>query len=144
MRKNKNLIVHESNLPKGRGFSPVFWEVLNNKNKFSICLLEASNIADSGKIIFKETFTVKDTDLINDIRKAQGEKTIKLCMKYLSSKKEPIGNYQTGKPTFYKRRKPSDSEIDIKKSIIDQFNLLRIVDNQKYPAFFKYKNDITR
>jgi methionyl-tRNA formyltransferase len=37
-------------------------------------------------------------------------------------------------------RNASDSEININKSIKSQFNLLRICDNEKYPAFFKYKN----
>ena len=141
VKNTQNLIVHESDLPKGRGFSPVSWEILNNKNKLSICLLEAGITADSGKIIFKDFFTVKKTDLINDIRAEQGKKTIELCLKYLYSKKEPVGISQKGKATFYKRRKPIDSEISINKSIKDQFNLLRIVDNKKYPAFFKYENE---
>ena len=44
-----------------------------------------------------------------------------------------------GKGTYYKRRLPEDSEIDIEKSIKKNFNLLRVVDNEKYPAFFYYK-----
>ena len=32
--------------------------------------------------------------------------------------------------------KKLDSELDIKKSIKDQFDKLRIVDNNKYPPFF--------
>ena len=30
-----------------------------------------------------------------------------------------------------------DSELDINKSINSQFNLLRICDNKRYPAFFR-------
>ena len=47
---------------------------------------------------------------------------------------------QNGKSSFNKRRTKKDSEININKSIKSQFNLLRICDNNKYPAFFKYRN----
>ena len=40
---------------------------------------------------------------------------------------------------YFTRRTPKDSEIDVNKSISEQFNLLRIADNERYPCFFKYK-----
>ena len=46
------------------------------------------------------------------------------------------GMEQSGEESFYPRRLPKDSELDINKSIDEQFNLFRIVDNDKYPAFF--------
>ena len=42
---------------------------------------------------------------------------------------------QIGEETFYSRRNKEDSELDIKKSIESQFNLFRVCDNEKYPAF---------
>ena len=42
-----------------------------------------------------------------------------------------------GKGSFYRKRTPEDSELDIDKTIREQFNLLRAVDNNRYPAFFK-------
>ena len=44
---------------------------------------------------------------------------------------------QSGSDTFYAKRNPKDSMIDIDKSIKEQFNLLRIVNNEEYPAFFE-------
>ena len=49
-------------------------------------------------------------------------------------------NSQKGKITNYRRRKPTDSKLNINKSLKEQFNLLRIVDNKKYPAYFEYKD----
>jgi len=46
---------------------------------------------------------------------------------------------QRGKGSFYKRRGARDSRLDISKTIAEQFDLLRVVDNDIYPAFFKYK-----
>ena len=59
------------------------------------------------------------------------------------------GKVQHGKSSYYNKRGPSDSEIDIEKSILENFNLLRTVDNKRYPAFFclqgkKYKLQIEK
>ena len=40
-RNSINLVVHESDLPAGRGFSPVAWQVLEGRNHIPVCLLEA-------------------------------------------------------------------------------------------------------
>ena len=67
----------------------------------------------------------------------------------LRVKKIPIATAQLGESTYYKRRKPVDSELDISRPIRDQLNLLRVVDNERYPAFFyahgqKYKLTIEK
>ena len=42
LKKNiLNLIIHESDLPQGKGFSPVQWQILEGKTNISICLIEA-------------------------------------------------------------------------------------------------------
>jgi len=40
---------------------------------------------------------------------------------------------------YLRKRNPADSRIDPNKSISDQFNLLRVEDLQKYPAFSDYQ-----
>lgn len=40
-------------------------------------------------------------------------------------------------PSYYPRRSPEDSELDSQKSIAEQFDLLRVCDPQRFPAFFK-------
>ena len=39
----------------------------------------------------------------------------------------------------FKKDNLKDSELDIKKSIEENFNLLRIGNNEKWPSFFNYK-----
>ena len=51
------------------------------------------------------------------------------------------GRAQTGEESFYPKRTAKDSELDVTKSIAEQFNLLRVVDNERYPAFFRYNNN---
>ena len=46
---------------------------------------------------------------------------------------------QHGEARHYRRRWPADSELDPERSLAEQFNLLRVVDNQRYPAFVHWR-----
>ena len=46
---------------------------------------------------------------------------------------------QEGKSSFFSRRKPEDSELDVNKTIKEQFDLMRIADNERYPCFFNFR-----
>ena len=46
---------------------------------------------------------------------------------------------QKGKGNFNGMRYPKDSELNINKTIKNQFNHLRINDNELYPSFFYFK-----
>ena len=37
-----NIVVHESDLPKGKGFSPLTWQILEGKKSIPISLFEAT------------------------------------------------------------------------------------------------------
>lgn len=139
LRKNLvTLVIHESNLPKGKGFAPVQWQILNNAKKIPIVLFKASEKVDSGNIIFRDKFFVKKTDLNEDIRKSQANSTFKLIKKYLMKYPSIVEKKQYGKSTYFKKRTKKDSKLNLKKSLLSQLNLLRIVDNKKYPAYFNY------
>jgi len=77
--------------------------------------------------------------LCSELRQLQGNKTVELCRRYLAEEIRPNAIVQRGEPTSYLRRTPRDSELDINQTIAQQFNLLRTVDNKRYPAFFVYK-----
>src|ERR1700690_3084288 len=49
-RNRSNLVVHESDLPKGRGWSPMTWLVLEGKNRIPLTLFEAVERVDAGNI----------------------------------------------------------------------------------------------
>ncbi len=42
---------------------------------------------------------------------------------------------QLGQASHYRRRRPADSELDPQRSLAEQLNVLRVVDNQRYPVF---------
>lgn len=140
-KRKYNLVVHESELPKGKGWSPISWQILEGKNIIPVSLFNADASIDSGEIYIKDKIILSGSELNPEIKKLQAEKTLEMCYRFLKEYKTLSPEKQIGKSTTYKRRMPSDSEININKSIKEQFNLLRIADNQDYPAHFYYKDN---
>lgn len=140
LRRHKlNLVVHESDLPKGRGWSPLFWQILDGKNRIPIVLFSAAGKADSGGVYLKDHVILKGHELHHEIREAQAKKTINLCLKFIAHVKTLKPIRQRGRPTFYRKRTLPDSRVHINKSLLSQFDLLRIVNNECFPAFFYYR-----
>ena len=144
-----NIVVHPSKLPSGKGWSPVAWQVLEGCDKIPISLFEANEKVDAGDIYILDYIHLKGHELNFEIKHQQGLKTIEMILRYVENFDFNKGVPQTGKETFYKKRTTKDSQIDINKTIEEQFNLLRVVDNERYPAFFvrngqKYKLKIIK
>ncbi|MFM7468095.1 MAG: methionyl-tRNA formyltransferase [Vampirovibrionales bacterium] len=136
-----NLVVHASDLPKGRGWAPLAWQILEGKNEIPIVMFEAQTGMDTGNIYLKDTLTFEGHELSDEIRQAQAMKTLSMCHTFLNGYPSILASQQTqeGEPTFYPRRTAESSKLDIHQTIASQFQLLRIVDNQEYPAFFEYQ-----
>ena len=133
------IIIHESNLPKGKGFSPLQWQILQNKNIIKVNLIKLEPKVDSGDIILTDYLKLNGSELYDEIREKQAEATFQLIEKFLNKK---IIQYkkQKGKETFFRKRNADDSKLDINQSLKKSFNLLRICNNEEWPAFFYYKN----
>ena len=135
------LVVHESDLPAGKGWSPLTWQILEGKNRIPVTLFEAADEVDSGPIYAQRHINFEGHELIDSLRKKLAETTYELCSwfvaEYPRSSTQP--KMQKGTESFYSRRGPKDSRLDVNKTIAEQFNLLRVVDNQAYPAFFEWE-----
>lgn len=138
-RNRRNLVVHESALPEGRGFSPLTWQIIGGRNRIPVCLLEAAEKADAGPVIYREALEFAGHELIGEMRERLGALTVALCRRFLAASAPPWGQEQEGEPNYYPRRRPADSRLDPDRPIAEQFNLLRIVDNDRYPAFFDFR-----
>lgn len=135
-----NLVVHASKLPKGRGWSPLSWQILEGKDKIPVSLFEAQQAVDSGQIYLQSYISLKGHELIDEIRNKLAVKINKLIVKFVKKCPKIKGKPQIGEPSYYKRRTSFHSQLDINKSLKEQFNLFRIIDNKEYPAFFIYKD----
>ena len=140
LKKNKlNLVVHASNLPRGKGFSPIQWQILKNKKRISFCLFKAEKKLDSGEIYEKHSLLFKGTELYDRIRYMQAKATIQIISSFLKKYPKLVSRKQKGQSTFYRRRTYKDSKLNINKSIKKLFNQMRIANNQDWPAYFIYR-----
>ncbi len=132
-----NLVIHESDLPKGKGWSPLTWQVLEGENRIPITLFEAEKSIDSGEIYLQNYIELSGDELLIEIKHQQGLKTIDLILEFIKNKTKISSYPQNGESTFYKKRTAKNSALNIHKSIDEQFNLFRVVDNERYPAYFE-------
>lgn len=133
------LIVHPSKLPQNKGFAATQHEILKNKNKIFVTMIKAEKKPDNGPICLQDYFNLNGTELISEIRRKQSTTYLRIIKFFLNKYPKVSFRKQKGKENFIKRRTPKDSELNINKSIKDQFNHLRINDNDLYPSFFYYK-----
>lgn len=138
-RNHRTLVPHQSDLPNGRGFAPLTWQILEGKSEVPICLIEAAEGVDEGGIVYRDLLTFQGHELCDELRHLQGLKIEELCRRYLGEAAPPPTTPQEGEPSYYRRRRPKDSELDPEKTLAEQFELLRVCDNKRYPAFFYYR-----
>jgi methionyl-tRNA formyltransferase len=135
------LVLHASDLPKGRGWSPHIWEIVNGADAITLSLLEAEDRVDSGKIWLKRAIPIKKTDLWYDVN----HKLFKTEIDLMNEAVESFGQIQPQpqdasiNPTYYERRTPTHSELDPQKTISEQFDLMRMCDPERYPAWFEHR-----
>lgn len=140
IKRNKLvLIAHPSDLPKDRGFAPVQNQILKNKKKIYFSLIKAVKKIDAGPVCLKIPFFLDGLELYEDMRIKQGKAAVKLIEKFLT--KYPKVNFkdQIGISNYNKKRVNEDYRLNINKNIKSQLNILRICNNENYPAYFIYK-----
>ena len=135
------LVVHESDLPAGRGWSPLTWQVLEGSQEIIVSLIDAAEKIDQGAIYAQTKIKLNGTELLDDLRRLQFVASRRLCMQFISSflanSLTPVE--QIGSPSYYPRRTAIDSKISLNTSLKDCFNLLRVSDKDRYPAWFEHK-----
>lgn len=134
------LVIHESNLPEGRGWSPLAWQILAGKSDVVVSLIEVAEQVDRGAIWKKIELSLEGHELLDEINEKLFLIKIDLIEYAISHYLDVMPSEQVhSEATYYPRRTPNDSKIDPHKSIEDQFNLLRIIDKTRYPAFFELR-----
>lgn len=134
-----SLVLHASQLPKGRGWSPHIWSIIEGAGEITLSLLEAEDQVDSGRIWQQISFPVAAHALWNEIN----ANLFSAEMELLDYAVQNFANIQPRQqdpsiePSYYPRRSPTDSNIDPEKSITSQFNNIRVCDPERFPAYFE-------
>lgn len=134
-----NVLSHSSELPEGKGWNPVHWLVLEGKNKIPSSLIEVHEKVDAGDIYLKGYTMLEGTELLEEIREKVIKTDFKLIRKFIDTLPHITPKKQLGSGTYYRKRTKDDSKLDINKTLKEQFNSMRIADNENYPLFFEYQ-----
>lgn len=140
-RFDHTLVVHESGLPKGKGWSPLTWQIIEGCTRIPVSLIEAADEVDSGTVYAHRWLEFHGHELVDEMRIAQGQVTQELCRWFVDAYPASAANgrSQQGEESYYPRRRPEDSRLAAEKPLAAQFDLLRVVDNERYPAFFEWQ-----
>lgn len=132
------LVLHASPLPKGRGWSPHIWQIVEGATAITLSLLEADEKVDTGKIWQQRTFEVPKYALWDEINHRLFEAELGLMDFAVRNADNvtPREQDESVEPSYYPKRYPEDSRLDPEHSIASQFDQIRACDPQRYPAFF--------
>ena len=134
------LIPHSSNLPEGRGWSPVIHEIRMGYEAFTMSVVEANDgPVDKGPVWRKTRFRIPcdaDFALISHIVNSVTIDAIKRTIVMVESGDQPVPQetFADLTPTYYPRLTMENSEINPHVPLADQFDRLRSCDPNRFPA----------
>jgi methionyl-tRNA formyltransferase len=138
-RFRHTLVVHASDLPKGRGWSPLVWQILEGHGRIPVTLLEAVDSVDTGRIWHQVWIELDGSELSGEIHSRVADATIDLMSWAVAHCDSATPREQQGEPSYYRRRRPEDSEIAPSATFEQAFDLLRVADEDRYPAFIRMR-----
>lgn len=133
-----NVVIHAADLPLGRGRSPIHWQVEAGANSLPLTLFEMGDGADNGPIYFKSTLHLDGTELLPEIRTKVIEAEVDMVDTFLAQwpmKPSP----QQGEGTVYPKRGRECQKLVPEKTIAEQFDRMRVSDNDLYPLWFEFR-----
>lgn len=136
------LVLHASDLPRGRGWSPHIWSILGGASEITVCLLAADEPVDSGSIWLKTSFALEGHELLPEVNEKLFAAELRLMTKAVEEFEviTPLPQYGESGP-YMKKRTSEDSRLDPYRTLAEQFDLLRVVDSDRYPAFMDFRGE---
>jgi methionyl-tRNA formyltransferase len=133
-----SLVLHASDLPRGRGWSPHIWQIVGGAEQITVSLLEAEDAVDSGRVWHQVTIAVPKHALWNEINEKLFGAELQLIDFAVRQFETviPIPQRKDIEPTYFPRRTPVDSRIDPGQSIAELFDQIRVCDPVRFPAYF--------
>lgn len=132
------VIFHETDLPFGRGGSPIQNLIERGIYETKITALKCNKDFDAGDIYLKKELSLKDKpakELFIDI----GNIVSTMIDEIMEKQIIPIP--QQGEATIFKRRTPEQSDISSLTSLEKVFDYIRMLDAPGYPhAFIEHNN----
>ncbi len=132
--------VHDSLLPRYRGFAPTNWSIINGETQTGITLWYLNEEVDAGDVIAQQVIPIGRSDTAADVYAKVADASITLMLEHLPALKagrvrsEPQDDALA---TFACARTPDDGLIDWGASSSQVYNLVRAL-TRPYPGAFTY------
>ncbi len=123
---------HMTDLPYGRGGSPLQNLIIKGHTETKISALKMTSSLDAGPVYTKHDLSLKGSAL--EIFHLAAKVIHKMITEIIST--APIPKEQTGKITHFKRRTPAQSEIPRNLSNKQLYDFIRMLDAPSYPKAF--------
>ncbi len=137
IEKYECICFHMTDLPYGRGGSPLQNLIVRGHKKTILTALRMEEGMDTGPIYFKEALSLDGA--AHDVYYRAAELTWEMINSFASKHPKPV--QQKGEVTVFKRRKPEESLIPDGLSLEQVFDYIRMLDAPGYPkAFVKSKD----
>jgi methionyl-tRNA formyltransferase len=128
------IVFHMTDLPFGRGGSPLQNLIAKGIYKTKISALKVVEEMDAGPIYLKKDFDIS-TGSAEDIFKRAADIIFDEMIPWII-KNEPLPKPQKGKPVVFKRRTPEQSDISGLKDVGKVYDHIRMLDGEGYPPAF--------
>ncbi len=133
-RKINGVIFHCTDLPYGRGGSPLQNLIIRGHKETKVSAIRLVNKLDAGNILLKSNISLDGSasEIFERMAHIIGEQ----CLRILRN--DYNETEQEGEVTFFKRRKPDESNLD-KNSFTDLesiYNFIRMLDCDGYPRAY--------
>ena len=126
------IVFHMTDLPYGRGGSPLQNLILFGHKNTKISALQVESGIDTGNIYLKKDLLLKGSaqEIYDRANKVIKDMIVEIV------KTKPVPIKQEGKPTLFKRRKPSMSNMNVVESLDEVYDFIRMLDADGYPHAF--------
>ena len=125
------VVFHMTDLPFGRGGSPLQNLISRGIYDTKISAIKVVEDIDAGDIYCKEPVSIKDgsaEDIFNKVSSIIYDKMISFIIK-----NNPIPKKQKGELVVFKRRSPKDSDISKLDDVTKIYDYIRMLDAEGYP-----------
>lgn len=138
---SRNLLVfHSSDLPRGRGWAPLYHALADGGDQHVITALFAAAEVDAGHVLAKARFRLQSCHTADNLRPIDEEVCIMLAAAILERYPDrlPAGVPQCGQASYHARRSPADSAVDPGRPLADLIPHLRACCSG-HRAFFDWR-----
>jgi methionyl-tRNA formyltransferase len=126
------VVFHMTDLPFGRGGSPLQNLIVKGHQNTKISALKVSKGLDTGPIYLKRDLSLLGT--AEEIFLRAGKTINEMIVEIIENQSIPVE--QSGEVSVFKRRKPEHSNIEELENLEDIFDYIRMLDADGYPKAF--------